>query len=494
MPPDSEAAMPRSRGSALIILAALMSTALAVTLVVGTADLSAARNLTIVHALLAVVFLAAAVRFSGAGLPLLVAFVFLNLSEVLVRQHGFPSLLQLLVLALAFAAWLKRGTAPLDDVLRQPVTILIAAYLLFSFVTTAFAVDRSIADARLIELTKASALYVLAVLLMRDAIRIRQALIAVAVAATLLSILPVVQVITADFSNEFGGLARIKQAHIYGRVFQPRIAGPVGDPNFFAQILLVAFPPMLMIGTVQPRRQMRLIWFAASAVVLLTIVLTYSRGAMLALAVVVVMLWKALHVSWRKTAVAGAVLLSGLLLLPTGVTERLLTIRQIIDTDDAPLHLDSSFEERKLYMQVAWVMFGANPVLGVGPGNYTARYSEYVDRASSSARQYEQTSDLYYPHNLPLELAAENGAVGTALFAAMLIAAWLALRPSRLRAETTLQAAAIGFRISLAGFLVSSLFLHLAFPRYLYLLLAFAASMGRISGPTEPQESESGHG
>src|SRR5829696_8010987 len=41
----------------------------------------------------------------GLGLVLLALFVYLNLSQVLVREHGLPSLLQLLVVPIALAAF-----------------------------------------------------------------------------------------------------------------------------------------------------------------------------------------------------------------------------------------------------------------------------------------------------------------------------------------------------------------------------------------------------
>lgn len=467
---------------AAIIAVAIVCTA--VTVVLGAGVPSIVGSLTPMRALAAIAFLILAVRFSAFGLPLLVVFVFLNLSEVLVRHHGFPSLLQMLVVALAFAAWLKRETAPLDEVVRQPLVILLLAFLLYTFFTTAFAFDQSVADSRFIELGKATVLCLLAVLLMSERSRIVTGARMLAVAAVVVSLPPILQFATGDFSGEFGGLARIKQAHIYGSVFQPRIAGPLGDPNFFAQVLLIPLPVMIMLGATKSGWE-RLVWFGASAVVLLTVMLTYSRGAMLALVVMGALLWKTLHVSWKATIAAASVLLCVLFFLPASVTERVLTIEQIVNSEDASLHLDSSFEERRLFMQVAWIMFGDNPLFGTGAGNYTARYEDYIDMASSAARQYEQASALRYPHNLLLEMAAETGIVGVVLFASIVTVAWFAMRPSRFSKGSDLRPIAVGFRIALAGFLVTSLFLHLAFPRYLYLVLAFAVALGMASRRSE---------
>jgi putative inorganic carbon (hco3(-)) transporter len=429
-------------------------------------------------------FLLLAFRFSAAGLPLLVLFVFMNLSHALVRYHGFPSLLQLLVIALAFAAWIRRDTERVEKIAFQPLTILLFIYVVFHFMTTAFARHREIADARVAELVKAFIIFTLATLLMVNRRRFLQGVTTLVLSAALLGFLAMTQVATDDFSNELGGLARVKEAHLYGSVFQERIAGPVGDPNFFAQALLLVVPLPVLLAFSTTTRWARVGWIVAAAVIAGTVLLTYSRGAMVALAVMGLMLLKALHVRWTTTAALIALLLLSLILLPASVTQRFLTIEEFLPEHGDTLRPDSSFQERRRLMSVAWVMFGANPVVGVGAGNYTEHYDDYVGMTSSEARQYEDPGDLHFPHNLYLEIAAETGLAGLVLFAALLIAAWLALgegkRRSAVSGDTTLHAIAVALRIALIGFLVTGLFLHLAFPRYLFLFLAFAATLQRL--------------
>ena len=406
------------------------------------------------------------------AVPFLVALVYLNLSETLVRRFHVPSILQIVVLALAFLAWLQRDMAEPLDVLSQRITILMAIYLLIVFASTAWALDRHYADERLVQFGKAFIIYLVATLLMRTPERLQQGLVTLVAAAAALGVLILWQVATGHFDNELGGLARVKQAHIYGDVFQPRVAGPVGDPNFFARMLLIAIPPAVMFIFTAPKRWQRRAALVASLIIIATVAVTYSRGAMLAVAVMGVMLLRELHVRWRSTfAVAAAVALV-LLVMPAIVTQRFVTIEEILpstlQSEDEPLHPDSSFQERKLLMNVAWVMFGAHPIGGVGIGNYTARYDDYVGATGSAARQYNDPSDRHFPHNLPLEVAAETGMLGLISFGALLWACWDALRASP------------ALRIGLAGFLTAGLFLHLSEPRTLFLLLAFAASLERL--------------
>lgn len=432
---------------------------------------------------LALAFGALAIRYSAAGVPILVAFVYLNLSETLVRYHDFPSLLQFLVVGLAFAAWLHRDTDRMAAIARQRTTILAGLYLLVLFASTAWAADRTVADARLGDLARAVVLYVLATLLMHTRERVLQGVAALIASAGAIGLLILFQVVTGQYDNEFGGLARVKEAHLYGDVFQARIAGPNGDPNFFARMLLLAIPPAAVFAFQARRRWQRRAAFAATLIVAATLAATYSRGAMLALAVMAVMMLRVLHVRWQSTVAVGAALLLVLVLLPASVTQRFITIEEFLPGQDAPLEPDSSFEERRLLMSVAWVMFGANPLGGVGAGNYTARYDDYVGSANSAFRQYGDGVDRHYPHNLALEVAAETGILGLLAFGALLFACWRALSRAQVKfagRDGELAAAAAALRVGLAGFLVAGLFLHLAEPRTLFLLFAFGSSLERL--------------
>ena len=433
--------------------------------------------------LLTLVFGALVIRYSAAGVPILVAFIYLNLSEILVRYHGFPSLLQFLVVGLAFAAWLNRDTERVRLIGRQRLTILAAVYLLVVFASTAWAADRELADGRLGDVARAVALYGLATLLMHTRERVMQGMAALIVSATAIGLLVVFQVATGQFDNEFGGLARVKDAHIYGDVFQARIAGPNGDPNFFARMLLLAIPPAAILAFQAREAWQRRAAFFATAVITGTLAATYSRGAMVALAVMAAMMLKVLHVRWQSTAAVGVALLVVLVLLPASITQRFVTIEEFLPGHEETIDPDSSFQERRLLMSVAWVMFGANPIGGVGAANYTARYDDYVGRTSSSFRQYGDASDRHYPHNLALEVASETGVIGLVAFSALVVACWRSLARSQLAfadRDRELSGVAAALKIGLAGYLVAGLFLHMAEPRTLFLLFSFASSLERL--------------
>jgi putative inorganic carbon (hco3(-)) transporter len=446
--------------------------------------------LAVAAALVAVIL-----RYPGTGLLLLVTAVYLNLSQVLVRDHGFPSLLQILVVPLFLAAVVERvgrdGSSPVSRFRRghHLLLLLLALHVGAILLSTTVAADRGLADERLIEVSKGFVLVVLVVLLATTRSRIRGVVWTLLGAGVLLGGLAVVQSVTGDFGNDFGGLARIKHAHIHGNVFQPRIAGPLGDPNYFAQILLVLVPIALFLGWRESSRPRRALAFAAGGVILVASVLTYSRGGALALGVVLLLSVLVNGVGPRVLGGGLVLLLAAGYLLPQGFTERLATVSEIVPgQEDEVLQRDSSFEERLLLGGVAWAMFRDRPLLGVGAGNYTVHFDDYVDRVGSTARDYGSADEARYPHNLYLELGAEGGVVALITFifvmGGALVLLFRARRAFLASGDPYLAGLAAAVAIGLVGYLISSLFLHGHFQRYLWLLVGLGAALYAVStGP-----------
>jgi O-antigen ligase len=84
------------------------------------------------------------------------------------------------------------------------------------------------------------------------------------------------------------------------------------------------------------------------------------------------------------------------------------------------------------YWRIAWRVWQANPVLGVGAGNYSRPY--YEQRAT--------TEDIDQPHSLELQALSELGLVGALLLAAFIAGvAWGAVRMRREAASSSLSKA-----------------------------------------------------
>jgi putative inorganic carbon (hco3(-)) transporter len=428
---------------------------------------------------------AVALRYPALGLYLLVAFIYLDLSQALVRSYQGVSLLQLMVVPVLIAAWAERQrTAQPVAAFPLAPTAALTAYVLVVLASSTWAGDAALATSAAITLAKALVIYGAVVLLASSVDRIRTASFLMVLSGAFLAGLGVYQTLVGDFSNQFAGLARIKYAHIHTTVFEPRIAGPLGDPNFFAQILVPLVPISLALAWGARDVRLRAAGYGAALLLVAGTVLTYSRGAALALGVVLVLSLLAHGVKARQIASALLLLLLLIPFAPDGFARRLSTIAQVLPGSEAVLKPDSSFGKRRVVTGVAWSMLADRPLLGVGAGNYTTDFHSYVERVGSAAREYE-ADEANYAHSLYLEIGAETGSLGLLTFGAALLVCFTCLRHARSRFRSTGRDAAAtlarGVEIALIGYLISSVFLHGHHIRYLWLLFALAAAMYAVS-------------
>lgn len=420
---------------------------------------------------------------SLGALPLLALVIYTNVSDVAMRSLGIPSLLQPLILLFAVAVWHARRELGLAAIASQPLTLALAAWCFVLFVSSLHAADVRLADERIVDALKNLAIFLIVASLAASWPALRRTIGVLTAAASALAIVSILQALT-PVRHELLGFARIEQAHLYGGVFEARPAGPVGDPNFYAQFLLMIVPLALFAGLTDASRRRRILFLAGAAIIACGTLLTYSRGAMLALAVVSTLAAIVLRIRARHLAAAAAIAIVGLLLAPREVTGRLLTVEALMPgaSDD----VDSSIVKRRLLLATAMRMFDEHLIAGVGAGNFTRSFSRYSNEVGSAEEQYDPPGSRQYPHTLYLEIGAETGLLGLAAFGAAMAFALAALFRARrvllARGERAHAGIATGLALALTSYLVTSLFLHGAFQRYLWLLLALAAAAAQLSG------------
>jgi putative inorganic carbon (HCO3(-)) transporter len=427
-----------------------------------------------------------------AGLPLIVAILYLNLSDIVARLTPIPSLLQPLILVLIAAVIAYREQLQPRAVAATPLVLMTLVYCTALLVASVSPVNPAAANARILEAVRGLVILLIVGSLGASWVAVRRTAGVIALCAALLAVLTLFQTVTGRFDIDFGGLARSERGHIYARVADVRAAGPVGDPNFYGQILVIAFPFAAFLGWKAPARRERILFLAATVLIAAGIALTYSRGALLSFAVVVAL--TVVSLKMRPTAVV-AVLVLAVILAPSNLTQRLLSLGGG-ESAVKGIERDSSVDRRKLDAAVAVGMFDDHPFVGVGPGAFSHHYRHYANQAGSSATQYDLSNAQQVPHSLYLELAAETGMMGLVSFGAVLAAAFLMLRNARrnliasgLRSEARIAAM---LSIAITGYLLTSVFLHGAFQRYLWLLLGLSAAVTRLasresaaSGPPE---------
>jgi len=439
---------------------------------------------------------------SGAVIMIAVFLLYTNLPVVAAQNSVAPPGLAVLVpalLALAVAhQWsIHRRGIVLDRTLLLMGAFL-AVFLLAAFTAQGHEVAADRIGAFLVE-------GLLIYFLVRNAVRtipqLQSAVLALLLAVTLLSGLSVVQAVTGDYEQTFLGLAQRNTERTEGAAPVPmsvreemgledRARGPVDDPNRFAQILLMAMPLAFVAGLNAVRPRGALTAWLVVALVLMTVLLTYSRGALLTLLVLVVLLAPLGLVRARHLTIT---LLLGMLAAPLaipGFTGRVASMAGVAGLfGKGDVEPDGPTRGRTTQMLAALGAYMDHPVLGVGPGQYFAYHS--VHYQSLPEISFRELPTPRRAHSLVLEIAAETGTVGLVVFLAipfLLMRDLEVLRRRLWRRRPDLARWAAGFTLALLAYLGTGVFLHLAYERYYWFMIALAASAAGILGQRLPEE------
>jgi O-antigen ligase len=254
-----------------------------------------------------------------------------------------------------------------------------------------------------------------------------------------------------------------------------RVSGPIGEANDFAYVLASVLPFGVYL-TLRDRR-LRVLWALCSAVIVLALFGTLSRGALVGVAAVV--LWA---VATRRTRVggvlAGTVVVAGTLLLAFTLWRPLIDERLAAKSVVAQANVDS----RQAYWSAAARMAADHPILGVGPGRFGIEASKYV---------LNDPINLERPvvHNSYLEVLAEGGVPTLIAFIALIFGSWRLLARARVRFRE--RDDRDGLRIvaatqaSLVVAIVSANFLSVQITIPLWLLAGIAAVLAYQAAPPQ---------
>jgi len=252
-----------------------------------------------------------------------------------------------------------------------------------------------------------------------------------------------------------------------------RYSGRLGiglyEPNYLAANLVLIIPVAFAIASYQPTRSKRLLWAVAGLVLLISLVLTSSRGGFLGLLVA------GMVFAYRRFGVKGAVAVLLLLIaavLPTDLGERALAT---LDRDaPAPAGLEASNRAHTALFWGGVRMMMDAPIFGMGP----QRFKEY-------SQLYSGLDVPYFAHNTYLELGAETGLPVLVLFLLLLATSIGTLgRVAKLGGgadNRALAAWAEGLRTGLIGFAVSAAFISAQYEKFFWLAVFLSIVIGRLA-------------
>ena len=428
--------------------------------------------------------LAATIRPEVATL-VVVFLLYSNAAVVAVTRFGMPLLIgamvpMILVVPLGYELLIRR-----QKVVITPAFPWIVVYFLVQILGTLFARDVPAAAGELLNFVlEGVGLYLLVINVVRTPAAMRHVIWTLLIVGAFLGGLSVYQAATGTYANDYLGFAQSDATNDLGVTVGgniARLAGPIGEKNRYAQIMLMLVPLALFQAWSERRRLLRLAAYGTALLVSGAVILTFSRGAAVGFALVVVLMTVLRYIKLYQLA-AVALVIAGLLIAVPQYADRLTTLYAVVGavTDsESAITADNSVLSRATENLAALHVFSDHPIVGVGPGQFSSYYREYADDIAISVKAEDRQA-----HNLYLSTAAETGTLGLICFMTiLLITLWqLALARRRwLGRRTDLTNMVTGFGLAVVTYMTTGIFLHLSYIRYFWLVMALAGAAALIA-------------
>ena len=198
-----------------------------------------------------------------------------------------------------------------------------------------------------------------------------------------------------------------------------RAAGPLEDPNDLAYLMACTLPIAAYLIKVDPRR--RSLWGASFVVITGAMLATFSRGALVGLGALII--WGIFTRRIPLRAVLAGLLI-GVALIAIAFTAWKPLFEVALEQKE---HVaQSNVESREARWDAAVQLAGESPLIGVGTGLYPSKALPLLRQYSDNLPSVNLRQTV--AHNSYLEIMAENGIPGLALFVAYLITIWILLR------------------------------------------------------------------
>ena len=259
-------------------------------------------------------------------------------------------------------------------------------------------------------------------------------------------------------------IAVFKYRHAAGRL-EGVLNGNYANPNDFALTVVIALPICLAFMLRAKSNLVKFGWLGCIGIMTYAVVLTASRGGILAFALAMgVSLW---HFSIKGRYRYLLVILSGFALLALLVGGHELRQRyEAMSSAQVGQSAHGSAEQREALLKKSIEATFRYPIFGLGPGNFNT-YS----------------GNWHVTHNTYTQMSSETGIPGFILYMMILWCAWKNLRQAKrlARRESELALFTGAIHASLMGFLVGSFFGSEGYAYFTYFLIAYTTAIYQIA-------------
>jgi putative inorganic carbon (HCO3(-)) transporter len=438
--------------------------------------------------------------------------IYTNLPVIATKFHGMPQIVALAIPLFLCIPLASHLIVHRERLIVDHVFLLMLLFLVVLVSSSMFAKDTRIAaDWIRTFLFEGLILYLLIINVIRHIATLRRVIWVLSLTCSLLGALSLYQELTHSYANQFGGLAQRDIAEETSDRPQQqetrpapktnsrwiggaeRASGPLDGPNRYAQILLVILPFALFHVWGGRSRGQRLGAAAAAIFIVSGVLLTYSRGACVTLALLLLILTWMRYIRPYQVLLSAAALVLIVAIAAPRYLIRLDTMRGVsgLVSNEAEVRPDGAMRGRLTEMLAALKAFLDYPILGVGPGQYFPFYS--IEYQLDPDIAFRHLPTMRRAHILYFEMAADTGIIGFTVFMAMILLPLYRLWQARRRLlhwNPELANTATACILSLIAYLGTGLFLHFAYQRYYWVLLALVGAAVRICHTATPPQNE----
>ena len=249
-----------------------------------------------------------------------------------------------------------------------------------------------------------------------------------------------------------------------------RIKASMHNPNDFGSYLITVVPILLSLVLFHLKGLKRWVLVLAGFMSLFCMFFTFQRIVGVAFLIIMI-LFSAIKKDKKPLIILSALILVSAYFLPK-------TILQWSVHHLNPYDFFIEAGGRRWHWQAAMNMIRAHPIIGIGVNTFSASYDKYKISTDPLSG--------FYAHNTYLQLTAEIGLIGLAVFIAMIISAvrgwWLNYRKIN---AAGLQAISLGVFAGFVGYLVSGIlesnFQYSNLTVLFWVMMGLMAAISRIS-------------